>query len=114
MQRVPLELPVKVSEAVALADLILQQVDGRALTNTVRGRFAAQSKALPRSSFTVFPGSLQKDPILPSVYYIAVGKPSEASRTLLLRVALASSPSSGLFPNLLLIGLPRTISGHQV
>jgi len=114
MQRVPLELPVKVSEAVALADLILQQGEGRALTNTVRGRFAAQSKALPRSSFTVFPGSLQKDPIHPSVYYIAVGKPSEASRTLLLRMALASSPSSGLFPNSLLIGRTRTSSGHEI
>jgi hypothetical protein len=47
MQRIPLELPVKGSEAVALGDMILQQVEGRALTNAVRGRFAAQSKALP-------------------------------------------------------------------
>jgi len=114
MHRVPLELPLKVSEAVALAGLILKEVEGRVLTSAVRGRFAGQSKTLPRSSFTVFPGSLQKDPIHPSVYYIAVGTPSEPSRTLLLRMALASSPSSGLFPNALLIGRTRTSSGREI
>jgi hypothetical protein len=114
MQRVPLELPVKASEAIALADLVLEQVEGRVLTEDVRGRLAARSKALAPSSFIVFPGSLQKDPIHPSVFYIAVGKPSDAGRTLLLRIAMASSPSSGLFPDALLIGRMRTSSGREI
>src|SRR5258708_25915213 len=105
---------VRASEAGALADLLLQQLEGRALTDDVRSRLAARIKGLGLSSFSVFAGSLQKDPIHPSVYYIAVGKPAEVGSTTLLRIALASSPSSGLFPNSQLIGRMRTSSSHEI
>jgi len=105
---------VRVGDAGALADLLLQQVEGRALTDDVRSRFAARIKSLPLSSLSVFSGSLQKDPIHPSVYYIAVGKVAEAGSTMLLRIAPASSPSSGLFPDSQLIGRMRTSSGHEI
>jgi hypothetical protein len=105
---------VKASEAGALADLLLQQVEGRALTDDVRSRLAARIKSLRLPSLSVFAGSLQKDPIHPSVYYIAVGKLAEAGSTMLLRIALASSPSSGLFPNSQLIGRMRTGSGREI
>ncbi len=105
---------VRASEAGAVAELLLQQVEGRVLTGDVRSRFAARVKSLHLSSFTVLAGSLQKDPIHPSVYYVAVGTPPEAGSTMLLRIALASSPSSGLFPNALLIGRMRTTSGDEI
>jgi hypothetical protein len=105
---------VKASEAGALADLLLQQVEGRALTDEVRSRLAARIKSLRLSNLSVFAGSLQKDPIHPSVYYVAVGKLADAGSTMLLRVALASSPSSGLFPNSQLIGRMRTGSGREI
>ena len=105
---------VTASEAGALADLVLQHVEGRALTDDLRSRLGARIKSLRLSNLSVFAGSLQKDPIHPSVYYIAVGKLVEASSTMLLRVALASSPSSGLFPNSLLIGRMRNSSGREI
>jgi len=105
---------VRASEARALADLLLQQVEGRALTDDVRMRLAARTKSLRLSNLSVFAGSLQKDPIHPSVYYIAVGQPQHAGSTTLLRIAPESSPSSGLFPNSQLIGRMRTSSGHEI
>ena len=114
MQPIPLELPLKASEAASLADVLLDQVEGRALTDDVRNRLAARLGAVTRSSFTVFAGSLQKDPIHPSVYYVAVAPAADPRRTMLLRIALASSPSSGLFPKSLLIGRMRTNSGREI
>ncbi|HEY6389884.1 MAG TPA: hypothetical protein VIX89_01330, partial [Bryobacteraceae bacterium] len=105
---------VRPSEAGALADLLLEQVEGRALTGDVRSRLAARIKSLRLSNLSVFAGSLQKDPIHPSVYYIAVGKVAEAGGTMLLRIAPASSPSSGLFPDAQLIGRMRTSSGREI
>jgi len=105
---------VRANEAGALADLLLQQVEGRVLNGDIRSRFAARIKGFQLSSFAVFAGSLQQDPIHPSVYYVAVGKPAEAGSTMLLRIALASSPSSGLFPNAVLIGRMRTSSGPEI
>jgi hypothetical protein len=105
---------VKANEAGTLADLLLQQVEGRALTDDLRSRLAARIKSLRLSNLNVFARSLQKDPIHPSVYYIAVGKLADAGSTMLLRIARASSPSSGLFPNSQLIGRMRTGSGHEI
>ena len=56
------------------------------------------------------PLELAKDPTHPSTYYVAA---ETHERALLLRVALASSPSSGRFPNALLIGRMRTASGLE-
>jgi hypothetical protein len=105
---------VSASEAGALADLLLQQVEGRALTDDVRSRLAARIRSLRPPGLSVFAGSLQKDPIHPSVYYVAVGRLGDVSSTMLLRIALASSPSSGLFPNSQLIGRMRTGSGREI
>jgi len=105
---------VRAREAGALADLLLEQVEGRTLTDDVRSRLAARIKSLRLSNFSVFAGSLQKDPIHPSVYYVAVGKLAEAGGTMLLRIAPASSPSSGLFPNSQLIGRMRSSPGHEI
>lgn len=108
MTSIPLVLPLKANEAAALAELVYQQVDGKPLTDDLRNRFAARVPSLVLETFVAFPGSLQQDPIHPSTYYIAVDATGEERpRPLLLRIALASSPASGLFPGAMLIGRMR-------
>ena len=114
MRSVPIELPLSAGLAGSLADLIFEQLEGRPLTAEARARFAGRVAAASIAGITIFPGSLQKDPIHPSSYYIAVAPEKEPSRTLLLRVASASSPSSAVFPNAILIGRMRTNSGGEV
>jgi hypothetical protein len=115
MTSIPLILPLKAGEAAALADLIYRQVEGRQLTGDVRNRFAARVPSLELKTFAPFPGSLQPDPIHPSTYYIAVdAHGGGAPEPLLLRIALDSSPASGLFPGALLIGRMRTDEGREV
>ncbi len=110
-----MELPLKASEAAALADLIFQSVEGRPLSDDVRNRLAGRLAALQLASIRPYAGSLQQDPIHASTYYIAVdalGQPKPVQ--LLLHIALASSPASGLFPNPLLIGRMRPGGGREV
>jgi hypothetical protein len=115
MTPIPLILPLKAGEAAALADLIYQQVEGRPLSDDVRNRFAARGPSLELKTFTPYPGSLQQDPIHPSTYYIAVDAHGGGAREpLLLRIALDSSPASGLFPGTLLIGRMRTAGGREI
>ena len=111
MHTVPLELPVSAAETAVFAELLLDQLDRGPLTNDARNRVAARAGSLRLASFTIFAGSIAKDPIHPSTYYVAV---DAHEKSLLLRVALASSPSSGLFPNALLIGRMRTVSGREI
>lgn len=116
MTSIPLMLPLKANEAAALADLIFRQVEGKPLTGDLRNRFAARLPSLALKTFTPFPGSLQQDPIHPSTYYIAIdaGGAQQRSAALLLRIALASSPASGLFPGAMLIGRMRPGAGREI
>lgn len=115
MSSIPIELPLKAGEAAQLAELILEQVEGRPLSEDLRGRLASRLNALPLASLAAHPGSLERDPIHPSVYYAAVDALGGARpQPLLLRIATASSPASGLFPNPLLICRTRTERGPEV
>jgi hypothetical protein len=115
MTSIPLVLPLRTEEAAALAELVYQQLEGKTLTEDQRKRFASRVPSLALKSFTPFPGSLQRDPIHLSTYYIAVDARGEgAPRAMLLRIALGSSPASGLFPGAMLIGRMRTESGREV
>lgn len=110
MSMIPLVLPLKANEAAALADLVYQQLEGNALTPDLRNRFAARLPQLALETFTPYPGSLARDPIHPSTYYIAI----DALTPMLLRIALASSPASGLFPGAMLIGRMRPGGGREI
>lgn len=110
MSMIPLVLPLKANEAAALADLVYQQLEGNPLTQDLRNRFAARLPQLALETFTPFPGSLARDPIHPSTYYIAI----DAQTPMLLRIALASSPASGLFPGAMLIGRMRPGGGREI
>lgn len=115
MTPVPIELPLRANEAAALAELVFQHAEGRSLTEDARHRLGGRLEGLSLQSMTVFPGSLVADPIHASVYYVAVdglalGKPEP----LLLRIAYASTPASGLFPKSVLIGRMRPSGGREV
>ncbi len=111
MTMIPLVLPLRANEAAALADLVYQQLEGNPLTADLRNRFAGRLPALGLETFTPFPGSLARDPIHPSTYYVAIDTQSGA---MLLRIALASSPASGLFPGAMLIGRMRPGGGREI
>lgn len=110
MSMIPLVLPLKANEAAALADLVYQQLEGNALTTDARNRFAARLPQLALETFTPYPGSLARDPIHSSTYYIVI----DALTPMLLRIALASSPASGLFPGAMLIGRMRPGGGREI
>ncbi len=105
---VPIELPLKPSEAAALADVVFQFAENRPLNDELRNRLNGRLLALEFTSIAPFMGSLQKDPVHSSAYYIAVDAISESGpNPLLLRTALASAPANALFPDPILIGRMR-------
>lgn len=113
---IPFELPLKASESAALAELVFEHLEGRAITDEQRSRLAVRAAALQLDSIRPYFGSLQQDPVHASTYYLAVDgiSPSGETRPLLLRLAPSSAPSSGLFPNATLIGRMRPGGGREV
>ncbi|MCS7025365.1 MAG: tagaturonate epimerase family protein [Bryobacteraceae bacterium] len=112
---IPFELPMKASEAAALADIIFQMAEGKPLTEELRQRLANRAALLNLQSVTPYFGSLQKDPTHQSTYYLAVdGLNREKPQPLLLHIAPASAPASALFPQSFLIGRMRPGGGREV
>lgn len=108
-------LPIDAREAAALAELVLEHCEARELTDELRNRFVARLSPLNLKSVEIFPGSLARDPIHRAAYYLAVdGLAGGAPRPLLLRLAPASAPASGLFPNSQLIVRRRAASGLEI
>jgi hypothetical protein len=112
MSMIPLVLPLSANEAAVLAELVYSQLEGQPLTTDLRNRFAARLPQLGLETFTPFPGSLARDPIHPSTYYIVID--TLTAGAMLLRIALASSPASGLFPGAMLIGRMRPGGGREI
>ncbi|MGH9674916.1 MAG: tagaturonate epimerase family protein, partial [Bryobacteraceae bacterium] len=76
---------------------------------------AGIARSMSFSSVRPYFGSLQHDPVHSSCYYLAVDAIGGARHApLLLRLAPASAPSSGLFPNAILIGRMRPGGGREV
>lgn len=112
MSPVPLELPLRPAEAAELAILIFDQAEHKRLTDEIRNRLAARAEGLRLSTVTPYFGSLARDPVHPSAYYLAVD--GEKREPLLLYIALASAPTSSIFHKLLLIGRMRRPSGPEI
>jgi hypothetical protein len=106
-----MDLPVKASEAAALAELIFAHAGAKPLNDDLRNRLAGRAAQLQLATFQPHYGSLARDPLHPSTYYLAVD--GRASQPLLLHIALASAPTSGIFHNALLIGRMRA-SGAEI
>lgn len=112
---IPFLLPLKANEAASLAELIFQQLEGKQLGDEQRNRLNTRSSTLGLTSIRPHWGSLQADPVHTSTYYLAVdGMGPEGESALLLRLALASSPGSGIFPKSMLIGRMRPGGGREV
>jgi hypothetical protein len=115
LSSIPLELPLRASEAAALADAVFQQCESRALSDESRRRMAARAAALDLSSIRPWWGSLQADPVHNGTFYLAVDGLSHGRETpLLLRMAPAAAPASGLFPKAMLIGRMRPGAGREI
>jgi hypothetical protein len=101
---VPFDLPVRTSEAGALARLLYEH-GTRKLTEDLRNRLAVRASALALETIRPYFGSLERDPIHPEAFYLAVDGIND--QPLLMRFAPSSTPSSGLFPKAILIGRLR-------
>jgi hypothetical protein len=112
---VPLELPIKASEAAALADLIFQHTGSKPLNDDVRARLSGRVAVLGLSSIRAYTGSLQRDPVQPGTFYIAAdGLAYGKNQPLLLHMSQVSAPATALFPHALLIGRMRPGGGREV
>ena len=113
MTPVPLDLPVRLSDAAALGNLIFEVAERRPLTSELRTRLAGQAVMLRLASTVPYFGSLERDPVHPSSYYLAVD--GSEGQPLLLHIATAHAPTSSLFAKPLLVGrMPRADGPEMV
>jgi hypothetical protein len=115
---VPLELPLRPADAAELANLIFDHAEGKPLSDDVRNRLAARAAAIKFQTLSPFFGSLERDPVHHSVYYLAVdagpGAGDGPAVPLLLHIARAAAPTSSLYPKPLLIGRMRRPNGSEM
>lgn len=112
---IPIDLPVRPSEAAALAELVIRRLAVRGLTDDSRNRLAGEAATLGLSTLKPHFGSLESDPVHHSVYYLAIdGMAQGEPEPLLLRLAPAASPASALFPAALLIGRMRPGADREI
>ena len=116
MTPVPLELPLDPPEACELANLIFEVAGGKALSDDIRNRIAARAALLKPVSLTPWMRSVERDPVHPSAYYVAVDGLAGGGATapLLLHLAPASAPTSSIYPKPLLIGRMRRPNGAEM
>ena len=108
-----MDLPLRPSEAAELANLIFDQAERRPLTEDLRNRLAGRASVLRLETITPYFGSLERDPVHPSTYYLAVD--AGEGQPLLLHMALATAPTSAIFHKPLLIGrMPRSSGPEMV
>ena len=105
------DLPLRLGDAALLAPILLELLGSRSapVTSEQRVRVASRATGLRFSALKPSYGSLERDPVHPSACYLCVD--AIGGQPLLLRVAPASTPSSGLFPRAILIG--RTFIGRE-
>ncbi len=111
MTPVPLSLPVRPSEAAEVANLVFELAERRPLTDEVRNRIGARIAALGLEDLTPLVGSLARDPVHHSTYYLVVDVAGGTPQ--LLHIALASAPTSGVFQKPLLICRVRRAGGPE-
>ena len=112
MTPVPLDLPLRPSEAAELAILIFEQAERKPLNDEVRNRLAARAAVLRLETVAPYFGSLVRDPVHPSSYYLAVD--AGRGEPLLLHLAPATAPTSSVFYKPLLIGRMRRPNGPEI
>jgi hypothetical protein len=112
MTPVPLDLPLRPAEATEIASLIFDLAERKPLTDDLRNRIAARAAPLKLESLTPCFGSLVRDPVHHSSYYLAIDVKKGPPQ--LLHMALATAPTSSVFDKALLIGRVRSTMGLEV
>ncbi|MGI8992275.1 MAG: hypothetical protein ACR2I2_22190 [Bryobacteraceae bacterium] len=105
------DLPLRTGEAAQLASLIFEHADGKPLNDELRNRLAGRAAQLKMESIRPYFGSLERDAIHHSTYYLAVD--GLESQPLLMHVAPATAPTSALFPQAFLIGRMQAAGGGR-
>src|SRR5581483_5203734 len=103
MTPVPLDLPLRPSEAAELARLVFEVAERKPLTDDTRQRVAARAARLSLATIRPWFASLARDPVHRSTYYLAVDG-GDSAAPLLLHLAPAAAPTTAVFPKPLLIG----------
>ena len=97
------DLPLRLGDTVTVAALLLDlPIQPKPVTNEQRTRVAARAAGATFAAMKPYFQTLERDPIHPSAYYLCVD--GVDNQPLLLRVAPATTPSSGIFPKSILIG----------
>jgi hypothetical protein len=107
------DLPVGLADAAPLAEILLDVCGAhpKPITDDQRGRVASRLAPVTFSRMRPHVVSLERDPVHPAACYVCVD--GVDNQPLLLRVAPASTPSSGLFPKAILIGRTH-LKGREV
>ena len=112
MTPVPLDLPLRPPEAAEVANLVFWLAEHKPLKEEVRGRIGSRLAAMGLESLRPYPGSLERDPVHHSTYYMAVD--GQNGEPLLLHMAPAAAPTSSIFPKPLLICRMRQTNGPEI
>ena len=72
MTPVPLDLPLRPPEAAEVASLVFEVAERQPLGDEIRNRIAARAAAWKLESIAPWFGSLARDPLHHSMYYLAV------------------------------------------
>ncbi len=103
------DLPLRLGDCVSLASLVYEFAEGRTLNDEIRNRIAGRAALAGFQALSPLMGSLERDPIHPSAYYVCAD--GVDGQPMLIRIATAQTPGSGLFPKAILIG--RTHLGNR-
>jgi len=103
--------PVKPSEAVAIADLVVQLTQGRAWSTELRARLQSSLPTLKLEKLRALPQTLAPDPAHSSTFYVIV-QVDEAHW--LLHIAPASAATTPLFPAPILLARVRPSGEREI
>src|SRR5450755_4495761 len=94
-----MQLPLRPSDAADLANLIFDHAEGKPLTEETRNRLASRAGVLKLATIQPYFGSLERDPVHPSAYYLAVDGTAMDGTVAgqLLYLALANAPTSSIY-----------------
>jgi hypothetical protein len=108
------DLPLGLGDAARLAAVLLEVCGSqpKPVTDDQRNRAAARLAGATFSGMRPYIASLERDPVHPAACYVCVDGVDD--QPLLLRVAPATTPSSGLFPKAILIGRTHMGNGEVV
>lgn len=116
MNPIPINIPVRLSEAAALIDSIAECQNGEPITGQTRARLAERIGGLGLGSLNVFPDSLEPDAGLPAAYTIAADGLAGPARAvpLLLYVAPASAAPPAGYEGVHELGRVRPRGGREM